>query len=82
MDKKELTIEEIRDIAFTTTGQSCNSEWMANRDGKLRSPKYGREISVIRNPNSTNIQPLRDDIFAPKNVAHVPGIKGELILSR
>ena len=72
---KELRIEEIREIAFRTTGQSQNSDWMAHRYAKLTSSKFGRAISVIKNPHSTNIQRLRDDIYAPKNLDHVPAIK-------
>ena len=75
MNKRELTIEEIRDIAFRTNGRSDNSIWMAQRYGKLTSSKFGRAISVIRNANSTNIQHLRNGIYAPTNVDQVAGIK-------
>ena len=75
MAQRELSIEEIRDIAFRTTGQSHNNAWMAHRYGKLTSSKFGRAISVIGNPHTTNIQRLRDDLFTPKNLDHVPAIK-------
>ena len=72
---KELSIEEIRDIAFRTTGQSHNSDGMAHRYGKITASKFGRAISVIKNPHSTNIQHLRDDNCAPKNLDYVSAIK-------
>ena len=75
IDKKEVSSEEIRDIAFRTTGQSHNSDWKAHRSGKLTSSKFGRAIGVINNPHSTNIQRLRDDIYARKNLDHVPAIE-------
>ena len=75
MDKKDLSIEEIRDIAFSTTGQSHNCEWLAHRYGKLTSSKFGRARGVIKNPQSTNIQGLRDNIYAAKNLDNVPPIK-------
>ena len=75
IDKRELSIAEIRDIAFWTTGQSHNSDWMAHRNGKLTSSMFSRAISVINNPQSTNIQLLRDDIYAPKNLAPVAARK-------
>ena len=75
MEKKELSFVEIRAIAFRTTAHSHNSEWKAHSYGKLTSSKFGRVISVIKNPDSTNIQRLRDDIYAQKNPDHVPAIK-------
>ena len=75
MNNRQLTTEEIRDIAFRTTGQSHSKDWKAYRYGKLTSSKFGRAISVMRNPHSTNIQHLRDELFAPNNLDHVPAIK-------
>ena len=75
MNQRELSREEIFDIAFRTTGRSHNTEWKGYPYGKLTSSKFGRAISVTRNPHSTNIQHLRDEIFAPKNLDHVPAIK-------
>ena len=74
MDKRELSTEDIRHIAFTPTDQNHNSDWMAHRYGKLTSSKFGRAISVMRNTNSKNIQRLREDINAPKNLDNVPAI--------
>ena len=75
MDKGELSIEEIRHIAFRTSGQSHNIVLMADRYGKLTSAKFGRAIGVIKNPHWIKIQRLRDDIFDPKNLDHVPAIR-------
>ena len=75
MNKCELTSEEIRDIAFTTTGQRHSSDWKAYRYGKLTSSKFGRAITVMRNPHQTNLQRLRDELYVLKNVHHVPAIR-------
>ena len=75
MNNRQLTTEEIRDIAFRTTGQSHNSDWKSYRYGKLTSSKFGRAISVMRNPHPTNLQRLRDEIYVPKNLDHVPAIR-------
>ena len=71
MNNREFSPEEISDIAFMTTNQSHNSELMAHHYGKLTSLKFGRAIIVIRNQLSTNIQHLRDEIYAPKNLGNV-----------
>ena len=52
-----------------------NSDWKAYRYGKLTALKFERAITVMRNPHSTNIQHLRDEIYAPKNLDHVQAIK-------
>ena len=75
MNNRLLTTEEIRDIAFRTTGQSPNSDWKSYRYGKLTSSKFGRAISVMRNPHPTNLQRLRDELYVPKNLDHVPAIR-------
>ena len=75
MNMRELTTEEIRDIAFRTTGQSDSKDCRAYRYGKLTSSKFGRAISVMRNPHSTKVQRLRDELYAPKNLDHVPAIR-------
>ena len=75
MNKLELTTEEIRDSAFRTTCQIQSNDWRAYRYGNLSWSKLGRAISVMRNPNSTNIQRLRDELYAPKNLDHVPAIR-------
>ena len=75
MNQRELSREEIRDIAVRTTGQSHNSDWKCYRYGKLTSSKFGRAISVMRNPHPTNLQRLRDEIYVPKNLDHVPAIR-------
>ena len=75
MNSRQLTSEEIRDIAFRTTGQSHNSDWKSYRYGKLTSSKFGRAISVMRNPHPTNLQRLRDELYVPKNLDHVPAIR-------
>ena len=75
MAQRRLTTEEICDLAFRTTGQRNNSSWMSHRFGKLTSSHFGRAISAMNNPHSTNIQRLRDDLFAPKNLDHIPAIK-------
>ena len=75
MNNREVSIEEIRDIAFRTTGQSHNSEWKPHRYRKLASSKVGRAISVIRNLQSTKIQHLPEEIYAPMNLDPVPAIK-------
>ena len=75
MNKRELAIEEIRDIAFSITGPSHNSDWIAHRYGKITSSNFERVITVMRNPHSTDIQHLRDSIYAPKNLDRVPAIK-------
>ena len=36
MNQRELSREEIRDIAFRTTGQSHNSDWKCYRYGNCR----------------------------------------------
>ena len=56
MDKRELSFEEIRDLAFRATVQDDNREWMAHRYGKLTPSKFGPPISVMGNPESTNMQ--------------------------
>ena len=75
MNKREWIIEEIRDIGFRTIGQSHQGDWIAHRYGKLISSKFGRAIIVMRDPHSTNIQHLRGDLYAPKNLDHVPAIR-------
>ena len=50
MNQRVLSTEEIRDIAFRTTGQSHNSDWKAYRYGKLTSSKFGRAIGVMQTP--------------------------------
>ena len=75
MNNRELSIEEIREIAFRTTAQSHSSDWKAHRYGKLTSSKFGRAIYVIRNRHSTKIQHLRDDIYAPKYLDLIPAIE-------
>ena len=75
MNNRQLTTEEIRDIAFRTTGQSHNSDWKSYRYGKLTSSKFGRAISVMRNPHPSNLQRLRDELYVPKNLDHVPAIR-------
>ena len=81
MNNRQLTTEEIRDIAFRTTGQSHNNEWKSYRYGKLTSSKFGRAISVMRNPHPTNLQRLRDELYVPKNLDHVPPSDGGWIMS-
>ena len=75
MDKRELSIEEIRYIAFRTTGQSRNSEAMTHVYGKLRSSQFGRAIPVMRKPPIDQIQHLGDNFYAPTNLLHVPSSK-------
>ena len=75
MAQSELSREEICDLAFRTTGQRSNYSWMAHRYGKLTSSHFGRAISLMNNPHSTNIQRLRDELFAPENLDHIPSIK-------
>ena len=75
MDKKELPIVEIRDLAFRTTDLSHNTDWMSHQYVKITSSKFRRAMSVIMNHHSTNIKGLRDDIYATKNLDHVPAIR-------
>ena len=75
MAQRLLSKEEICDLAFRTTGQRNNSSLMVHQYGKLTSSHFGRAISARNNPNLTNIQTLRDDLFAPKNLDHIPAIK-------
>ena len=75
MAQRLLSLEEISDLALRTTGQRNNSSWIGHRYGKLTSSDFGRAISAMNNPHSTNIQRLRDDLFAPKNLDHIPAIK-------
>ena len=82
MNQREVTTEEIRDIAFRTTGESHSSDWKAYRDGKLTSSKFGRSISVMRNPDPTNLQRLRDELYVPKNLDQVGLSDGGWITSR
>ena len=48
---------------------------MAHRNGKLTPAQFRHAISAMNNPHSTNIQRLRDEVFAPKNLDHIPTIR-------
>ena len=74
MFTRQVTTEEIRDLAYMTIGQSHNNDWMNHRYGKRTSSKFARAINVMRHPQPTNIQHLREDINDPKNLGHVPAI--------
>ena len=73
--ESSLTVAEIRDIAFKTTGQSKSDFWMDYRNGRLTASNFGRAVSVMRNPHPTNIQRLQEDIYHPKNLDNIPAIK-------
>ena len=75
MNNRVLTPEEIRNIAWRTTGQSHSSDGKAYRNGKLTSSKFGRAIRVMHNAHPTKVQPLRDELYVRKNLAHVPAIR-------
>ena len=71
----QLTEMEIRDLAFKTTGQRKNAGWMEARRGRLTASNFGKAISAMNNPHSTNIQRLREDIFNPRKLDNIPAIK-------
>ena len=75
MNKREGTIEEICESAFGTTGQSQNNERMAQPYEKLTSSNFGGAIIVMRNPESSNDQLLRDELYAPNNLGDAPAIR-------
>ena len=60
MEMLELTIEEIRDIAFMTFAQSRNSDCLTRQYGRLNFSSIGQAISVITTRHQTNIRDLRD----------------------
>ena len=73
MDNRLLSTEEIRDLAFRTTGQSRTSDWIAYRYSKAHVIEvWGRDQCDAQ--SSLN-QHLCDDIYAQKNLDHVPAIK-------
>ena len=66
---------EICVVCVRTTGKMKSSRKIVNLYGKLTSPHFGRAISAMNNPHSTNIHRLRDGLFSPKNRDHIPAIK-------
>ena len=71
----QLSEMEIRDLAFKTTGQRKNAGWMEARRGRLTASNFGKAITAMNNPHSTNIQRLREDIFNPRKLVNIPAIK-------
>ena len=52
--------------------------WMAHRYCKLHLSPFGRAISGMNNPDSSNIPRLRDELFGPNDVDHIPPIKWDV----
>ena len=78
MNNRELTTEEIRDLAFRTTDQSHSNDCKSYRYGKLSSWMFGRPITGMRNTHPTNLLRLLDELYAPKNLVPVQAISGVL----
>ena len=67
--------KKIQQIAFETTGQRDNPNWQRMRSGKLTSSIFGKAISARYNPHQANIRRIRDSLYYPKDLSHIPAIR-------
>ena len=70
-----LPWDQIKEIAFETTGQRDNYQWVQMRRGKLTSSNFGQAIAAFQNPHPANIERVRESVFFPKDLSRIPAIQ-------